>query len=245
MVYAPSSGVCIECKHTIYKVAVLTGFLLQVAYFSSAQEPIKKDTLVGLILGKNGKAIRNVPVSYKGSKEIVRSDKKGIFIIIGEALPDSLNLLLPSKKLIQIPVNGMSFLKIMTHETSFTVNESKNEILNIGYGTEKRSNSISTTLSITGDQLRETGERNIILAIAGKIPGVNLAYKEDGSPTLVIRGGTTLEGNNDPLYTLDGSIIDNPSFININDVTKVDVLKDGSIYGVRGANGVIQISTKK
>jgi TonB-dependent SusC/RagA subfamily outer membrane receptor len=93
--------------------------------------------------------------------------------------------------------------------------------------------------------LRETGERDIILALAGKVPGMNLTYNNNGIATLIIRGGSTLEGNNDPLYVVDGSIVDDLSFLNINDVDRIDVLKDGSIYGARGANGAIVVSTNK
>lgn len=229
----------------IRKPFLLIPTLLLFFYSLSAQQTSKKDTLVGLVLGKTGKAIRNVPVSYNGSREIFHTNKKGIFIIIKEVLPDSLNLILPSKKVIQVPVTGMRFLKIITNETSFSVVEAKNEIINIGYGMERRSTSISGGVTVTGDQLRETGERNVVSAIAGKVPGLTLVYKADGSVGVMIRGGTSLEGNNDPLYVVDGSMVDDLSGINLNDVEKVDVLKDGSIYGTRGANGAIQVFTRK
>ncbi len=229
----------------IRKPFILIATQLLFCYSLSAQQIQKNDTIVGLVLGKTGKAIRNIPVSFNGSSEIFHTNKKGIFVIIKDVLPDSLNLILPSKRIIQVPVMGMGFLKIITHETSYSVVESKNEILNIGYGMERRSTSTSGGFSVTGDQIRETGERNIILAIAGKIPGVNLVYKSDGSTGLMIRGGTSLEGDNDPLYVVDGSIVDDLSNININDVAKVEVLKDGTIYGTRGANGVILIFTRK
>lgn len=229
----------------IRKPLLLIATLLLLFHSLSAQQTSKNDTIVGLVLGRTGKAIRNIPVSYNGCSEIFYTNKKGIFIIIKDVLPDSLNLILPSKRVIQVPVMGMRFLKIITNEASYSVVESKNEIINIGYGMERRSTSISGGFSVTGDQIRETGERNIILAIAGKIPGVNLVYKNDGSTGLMIRGGTSLEGNNDPLYVVDGSIVDDLSNINVNDVAKVEVLKDGTIYGTRGANGVILVFTKK
>lgn len=229
----------------IYRIVLVVGLGILTVNDSLAFHAPVNDTLVGLVLGKNGKGIRNVPVYPAGTNEMVYTDRKGIFVIIRSSLPDTITLLLPSKKLLQVPVGGLRFIKILTNETLFTVAEAKEEILNIGYGSVRKSNSTSGGYTVTGNELLETGERNIILAIAGKVPGVNVVYKDDGSPTLIIRGGSSLDGNNDPLYVVDGSVVNDVSNINLNDVAKVDVLKDGSIYGTRGANGVIVITTEK
>lgn len=203
------------------------------------------DTLVGLILNKSGKAIKNVPVSAHGHPEVTLTDRNGVFVIIGDHLPNTVTIMLQSRKLVQIPVCGMYFLKIQTRETAFSVSQAKDEIMNIGYGQMKKSHSTSGNFSVTGDQLRSTGERDIINALVGKVPGINLVYNVDGKPSILIRGGTSLDSNNDPLYVVDGSIVEDISFINLNDVETVDVLKDGSIYGTRGANGAIIVTTKK
>ena len=219
-------------------------FLLTIVRVSFSQEPTPKDTLVGLIVNKSGKAIKNVPVSVAGHKDMTYSNRKGIFMVVGEHLPDSVTIMLPSKKLYQIPVGGMKFLKISTNETAFSVSQAKDEIVNIGYGSILKSHSTSGNYTITGDELRQTGERDIIMAIAGKVPGLNLVYNNNGAATLRLRGGASLDGNDDPLYIVDGSIVDDLLHLNMNDVAKVDVLKDGSIYGARGANGAIVVTTK-
>lgn len=206
---------------------------------------VPNDTLVGLILNRSGKAIKNVPVSVRGHQEMIKTDRKGIFMVTGAQLPDTVTIMLPSKKLFQIPVAGNKFLKINTNETAFSVSEAKDEIINIGYGKIHKSQSATGDFSVTGDQLRETGERDIIQAIVGKVPGLNVVYNSSGKATILIRGGTSLDGNNDPLFVVDGSIVEDLSFVNINDIDKVDVLKDGSIYGARGANGAIVVSVKK
>lgn len=216
-----------------------------VAQISYSQHPAAKDTLVGQILNKSGKAIKNVPVSVKGHQEMIRTDRKGIFLVVGNQLPDTVTIMLPSKKLFRIPVAGMNFLKIETNETAFSVAEAKDEIVNIGYGQMRKSRSTTGSFSVTGDQLRETGERDIIQAIVGKVPGLNMVYNSSGKATILIRGGTSLDGNNDPLYVVDGSVVEDLSFVNLNDIEKVDVLKDGSIYGTRGANGAIVVTTKR
>lgn len=176
---------------------------------------------------------------------MIRTDRKGIFLVVGNQLPDTVTIMLPSKKLFRIPVAGMNFLKIETNETAFSVAEAKDEIVNIGYGQMRKSRSTTGSFSVTGDQLRETGERDIIQAIVGKVPGLNMVYNSSGKATILIRGGTSLDGNNDPLYVVDGSVVEDLSFVNLNDIEKVDVLKDGSIYGTRGANGAIVVTTKR
>jgi TonB-dependent SusC/RagA subfamily outer membrane receptor len=226
------------------KVFLILVFLLTIVRVSFSQEPAPKDTLVGLIVNKSGKAIKNVPVSVAGHKDMTYSNRKGIFMVVGEHLPDSVTIMLPSKKLYQIPVGGMKFLKISTNETAFSVSQAKDEIVNIGYGSILKSHSTSGNYTITGDELRQTGERDIIMAIAGKVPGLNLVYNNNGTATLRLRGGASLDGNDDPLYIVDGSIVDDLLHLNMNDVAKVDVLKDGSIYGARGANGAIVVTTK-
>jgi len=207
---------------------------------------MSKDTLRGLVVNQKNKAIRNVSVTSKVSKA-VSTDRKGLFLITGETLPDTITLVLPSKKVLQIPVGGLNFAKIMVNDkASYTVKQAEDEITNIGYGSVRKSRSSSGSSSISGDKLRETGESNLIQALVGKIAGVSVAYREDGVMTLRIRGAISIdEKNNGPLYIVDGSIVDNPSLINISDIDRVDVLKDGSPYGVRGAAGVILVSLKK
>lgn len=227
------------------KIIILIALLGLVTLVSQAQAQSPADTLVGLVVNAKGKGIKNIPVFTKGTEEPVRTDRKGIFIIVQEQLPDSISIILPSKKIFQIPVNEMNFLKIKTGEKEYFISEGKDEIVNIGYGKQRKADGTSGAFSLTGKELIDTGETDLIRAIAGKIPGLNLNYKDDGSVTLEIRGGTSLDGRNEPLYLIDGSIVDDLKYLNLNDIERVDVLKDGSIYGARGANGAIVVTTKK
>jgi TonB-dependent SusC/RagA subfamily outer membrane receptor len=219
-------------------------FLLLQALFLPAQNVSEKDTLVGLILNAKGKGIKNVPVFVKDQDVPVKTDRKGIFTIVARQLPDSITIMLPSQKLFKIPVNNRKYMKILTGEAAFTVSEAKDEIIRIGYGTERQSRSTQSSFSVSGQELLETGERDIIHAIAGKVPGLNLKYKENGIASIQIRGGTGMGDENEPLYVVDGSIVDDLTYVNLNDVEKVDILKDGSIFGTRGANGAIVVTTK-
>jgi hypothetical protein len=204
----------------------------------------KEDTLVGLIVNKNGKGISNVPVLIKGRSQVYKTDRKGIFMIAGPGLPDSITVMIPSRPIFRIPVNGNNYIKITHMGTDYSVSRAQDEIINIGYGSRRRSQSTSGEFSVSGDVLRETGETNLIQALAGKVPGLTVVYNENGNIGLQIRGATSFSGGNEPLYIVDGSITEDIRFINLNDVEKVDVLKDGSIYGARGANGAIIVVLK-
>lgn len=222
----------------------ILSFVLIASSSLYSQEDQKVDTLVGLIINKDGKGIRNVPVSAKGLTEAVQTNRKGIFTITSKGLPDTITIVLPSKAIFQIPVKGMNFLKIMTREKDFTISEAKDEIVNIGYGSVQRSKSFSGDYSISGEMLVETGETNLLKALAGKVPGVMVVNKDDGTATLKIRGSASFEANTDPLYIVDDAVVDDVQTMSIYDVKKVTIMKDGSIYGVRGANGVVLITTK-
>ncbi|MEL7587840.1 MAG: TonB-dependent receptor plug domain-containing protein [Prolixibacteraceae bacterium] len=222
----------------------LTCLLVLQALLLFAQNVSEKDTLVGLILNAKGKGIKNVPVFVKEQDVPVKTDRKGIFTIAVNDLPDSITIMLPSQKLFQIPVNNRNYLKIRTGEAACSVMEARDEIIRIGYGVERQSRSTQSSFSVSGQELLETGERDIIHAIAGKVPGLNLTFKENGAVSIQIRGGTGMGDEHEPLYIVDGSIVDDLTYVNLNDVEKVDVLKDGSIFGTRGANGAIVVTTK-
>ncbi|MBX0290284.1 TonB-dependent receptor [Hymenobacter sp. HSC-4F20] len=126
-----------------------------------------------------------------------------------------------------------------------------NEVVVVGYGTQKAEAVTGSVASINGEALREVPSANITQALQGRLPGVQFSQSssQPGATTQIrIRGTRSLSASNDPLVVLDGipfpgSIGD----INPNDIQSVDILKDASataIYGSRGANGVILITTK-
>ena len=201
------------------------------------------DTLVGLVVDKKGKAMRNVAVSFPG-KDMQRTDKTGIFTFPNVSLHDTLSILLPKNRIWQIPVSGMRFLKITLRDTDYSVAEAKNEILETGYGTVKKSRSSSANIVLSGDELRATGQNDILQAIVGKVPGINLVYLDNGTQTISIRGGASISLDNSPLFLVDGVTVENLNYINLNDVKQVTIMKDASIYGARGANGAIVVTTR-
>ncbi|SKB45763.1 TonB-linked outer membrane protein, SusC/RagA family [Parapedobacter luteus] len=126
------------------------------------------------------------------------------------------------------------------------------EVVVVGYGTQRKEAVTGSVATIGGDQMRDVPSANISQALQGRLPGVQLSQtsSQPGATTQIrIRGTRSLNASNDPLVVLDGipfpgSIGD----INPNDIKSIDILKDASataIYGSRGANGVILVTTNK
>lgn len=125
------------------------------------------------------------------------------------------------------------------------------EVVAIGYGTMKKSDLTGSVTSIKSDALQKTPAAGLDQALQGRAAGVtvNANSGQPGANAVIrIRGIGSVMGGSDPIYVVDGMITTNISFLNPNDIESTEILKDASstaIYGSRGANGVILITTKK
>ena len=123
------------------------------------------------------------------------------------------------------------------------------EIVVIGYGSQKESDLTSAITTIKTEDIIKTPTSQAMQALQGKVAGVQIVSSgaPGASPTVRVRGIGSFEGNAAPLYVVDGMFFDNIDFLNPNDIETISVLKDASaaaIYGVRAANGVILVETK-
>ena len=126
-------------------------------------------------------------------------------------------------------------------KSDFNAPNPDDEEINIGYGNIKRSKSTASTSHLNVPQ--GSGYNNIFEYIQGRVAGVEVRGSE-----VRIRGERSILGDNSPLFIVDGMVVDDISFISPDHVSRIDVLKDASstsIYGARGANGVIIITTRK
>ena len=142
---------------------------------------------------------------------------------------------------------------------NFTIqNASPSTVLNIsyvgykviGYGTMKRKDLTGAVASVTGEKLAANPVANVAQALQGQLPGVSVA-SQDGRPgatmSIRVRGGGSITQSNDPLYIVDGVQVSDINDIPADNIESIDVLKDAAstaIYGARGANGVILVTTK-
>ena len=125
------------------------------------------------------------------------------------------------------------------------------ELVVIGYGSVRRKDLTGSTISVSADDLRMSPVTSAAQALAGKAAGVNV-IQQSGAPgadiQITVRGGTSITQGTEPLYIVDGFQMENGlQNVDINDIESIDVMKDASataIYGARGSNGVILITTK-
>ena len=145
-----------------------------------------------------------------------------------------------------IDVKGKKEIKVVMEDDNTTLND----VVVIGYGTVKKKDLTGSVSSINQKQIANIPVSNVSEAMTGKMAGVNITTTE-GSPDadvkIRVRGGGSLSQDNSPLYIVDGFPVSSISDIAPSEIQSIDVLKDASstaIYGARGANGVIIISTK-
>ncbi|MEO6980690.1 MAG: TonB-dependent receptor, partial [Mucilaginibacter sp.] len=191
--------------------------------------------------------VSGASIVVKGLSTGANSDNKGAFEI--NANPKS-TLIISSVGYVdkEVSVKGNSFLNV-------TLTQSKNElseVVVVGYGTQRKEAVTGSVASINGEKLREIPAPNISQSLQGRLAGIQISQtstKPGATMQIRIRGSRSLTADNNPLVVLDGipfpgSLAD----LNPDDIKSLDVLKDASataIYGSRGANGVILVTTNK
>lgn len=224
-------------------VSVLTVLLLTVNGY--AQQLV---TVTGVVRDKLG-SIPSATVMVKNEKQNTTTDLDGKF---------SIKVSNPNTAVLVVKFVGMEDstipLKGRTSGIQIEMKESLselNEVVVVGYGTQKRANVMGAVSSIKGTTLEKVPTSSVAEALVGRLPGVQVT-SADGSPgaeiMIRIRGGGSITQDNSPLFLVDGFEVANINDIPPTDVESVDILKDAAstaIYGARGANGVVVITTKK
>jgi TonB-linked SusC/RagA family outer membrane protein len=215
------------------------------------EKPIPDHTLVqeltGRVTDEEGNPLPGVNVMVKGVQRRSATDQAGAFSI--RAGPgDTLRFRLMGFYEEEIPVAGPLSLYV----TLLPKPSSLGEVVVIGYGTSSKENLTTAVGTVKGEDLNERATTlNVMQGLAGKVAGVSVMLnsgKPGGNPIVKIRGTGSINAYNGPLYVIDGIVGADPLIIDPNIVAAVDVLKDAAasaIYGSRGSNGVIVITTKK
>lgn len=200
----------------------------------------------GLITDSTGAGISNVSVKVKGRTTGVVSDAAGNYSIAaanGEVLEFTSIGYSPEER----TVSGSS-LNVTLYST---VDDAGDEIVVVGYGTMRKSDLTGSISTAKGSEILKVQSFNALEGLKGKAAGVNI-FSNTGQPggemRVIIRGLATINASANPLYVVDGVVMSNFQFLNPNDIESIEVLKDASsaaIYGARGANGVILVTTKR
>jgi TonB-linked SusC/RagA family outer membrane protein len=207
---------------------------------STAEKPIK-----GKVTGAKGEPLPGATILVKGTKNAVSTDFDGNFTI---DVPDSNSILVVSFTGYSTKEFAASdAMNIQLQEQ----NQTLNEVVVVGYGTQKKGTTTGAIASIKGGVLTQNASANVSNGIAGRMSGV-IANNRSGRPgddnsSLLIRGFNSFGGGTSPLVVVDGIPDRDLNRINPDDIESVTVLKDASaaIYGVRSANGVILVTTKR
>lgn len=146
----------------------------------------------------------------------------------------------------EIPLNGQTVVNVLLTEDT----QNLDEVVVIGYGTSKAKDLTAPIAVIKADEITKHATTSPMGALQGKVPGVQITNNgQPGSgPSVRIRGIGSMNSDSQPLYVVDGMFFDDINFLNNSDIQDISILKDASaasIYGVRAANGVVLITTKK
>lgn len=203
-------------------------------------------TVSGVVKDKaNGEPVIGATVVIKGLAIGTATDIDGNYKLNNVPADAVLTFSFVGMKPQDIPVDGRKIIDVDLEEDSKLIDE----VVVVGYGVQRKSDLTGAVGSIKSDELQKTSTANVANALQGKVSGVMVSsYGAPGSqPEVKIRGiGTT--NNSSPLYVVDGMFVNDISFLNSHDIQSMEVLKDASataIYGSRGANGVIIITTKR
>lgn len=219
---------------TFFTVCLLPGY----------GQRVDMDTIAGRVVNLKGNPISNALISVVGSKTFTVTNNTGVFQLVGVHLTDTLSIIVKKHRAI-LPVQGRKYMAIkMVDDTKFETEElGKDEVSKL-VRQLRRARDTNSSIIISGEELRATGEINVLNALAGKVPGLTIIMKDNGTVSVRIRGGSSMNLDDSPLYLLDDVETDRIESVNINDVKRVEVIKDSNIYGVKGANGVIKVFTR-
>ncbi len=220
------------------------------ANFENVQQQIN-----GTVQDGSGVPLAGVNVLIEGTTTGTQTDFDGKYTIAAST-GDELVFSYIGMKTKSVAVGQSNNINITMEEDAASLDE----VVVIGYGTQKKSDLTGAVGSVSADELQERPAASLTQSLSGKMPGVSVSInsgRPGGKSNIRIRGNSSVSLSNDPLYVVDGVILVSTGlannstpidYINPNDIASIEVLKDASataIYGSRGANGVILVSTKR
>jgi TonB-linked SusC/RagA family outer membrane protein len=244
-----------------FKALLFLGFsLISISLLSQTT------TITGNVISDDGMPLPGVSILVKNTANGTQTDFDGKYEIDFDSKKAILVFSYVGFTSQEIPVNGKSTISV----TLQTSQQSLNEVVVIGYGSVKKSDLTGSVTSIKADELNSGANVSVQQALQGRAAGVEI-YQKSGEPgsamAVNIRGASSISAGNDPLYVIDGVPVNNGivagsggagfvggqnarnplNSLNPEDIASIEILKDASstaIYGSRGSNGVVLITTK-
>ena len=214
--------------------------------------PLNKVTTQGRVTGQvvddTNSPLAGVTVTVKGTSTAVTTDENGSYAIEVPSSSAALVFSMVGYDVQELATDGVSVLNVTLRASVSDLDE----VVVVGYGTMRKSDLTGSVAQIKADDLKAVPVYNMEQALKGRAAGVQVTQnsgKPGGRIEVRVRGGNSMIGDNQPLYVVDGfPLTGDLNFLNPSDIESIDILKDASataIYGARGANGVVIITSKK
>lgn len=221
--------------------------VLTTASTNAASEAQQQKKVSGKITDSSGAPVPGVTVMVKGTTIGTVSDGTGKYSLPNVPEEGTLQFTFIGMKTQEVPVAGKSTIDVKMVEETIGLDE----VVAIGYGTMRKQDLTGSISTAKGDDILKLQSFNALDGLKGKVAGVNI-FSNTGQPggemRVIIRGISTINASASPLYVVDGVVMTDFQLLNPNDIESIEVLKDASsaaIYGARGANGVILVTTKR
>ncbi len=222
---------------------LITGVLQLQASEGSQQKQV---AVSGTVTDEKGNPLPGVTVTVKGTTIGTLSDASGKYTLNNSPQNATLIFSFVGMAPQEIPSNGRMQIDVVLKEAFIGLDE----VVVVGYGTQKRKDLTGAFAQVKSEDLLKTSVISLDQALQGKMAGVqvtNNSGEPGGSISIRIRGVGSINSSNEPLYIVDGIPSSSLTAINVNDIERIDVLKDASaasIYGSRASNGVVLVTTK-
>lgn len=207
----------------------------------------QQQTVRGIVKGPDGLPVIAANISQKGTNNATITDLYGNFTLNITGQHPVLVISYIGYVTTEVNVSGRAFIEVVLQEDV----EALDEVVVVGYGTMRKKDVTGAVSSVRTEDITKNATSNVMQAIAGKMSGVQVVQNSGtpgGDVSILIRGVGTINDAS-PLYVIDGVPVSGGMwYLNPNDVESIDVLKDASataIYGSRGANGVVMVTTKQ
>jgi len=221
-------------------------FLMLLLFVTGTSGIFAQRTVTGTVIDTDKQPVIGANVVVKGTTVGTVSDINGKYTINVPSSSSTLTFSFIGYVTKEVQAGNLALIDVTMEATATALSE----VVVIGYGVVKKRDLTGSVASISGAQIASIPVSNAAQAMVGKLPGVTVVSQDgrpDASVSIRVRGGGSISQSNDPLFIVDGFPVSSISDIPGDQIESIDVLKDASstaIYGARGANGVIMVTTK-
>ncbi len=235
-----------KIEFSSWKVVLFCFVFLSLSSLSRSQQPGR--LIKGQVNDAKGASLAGASVAVKGSAKAVITDAEGAFSITVPANAKTLVITFVGLKTQEVSIGSKTSFDISLQED---LTGGMDQVIVVGYGTQKKASVVGAISTVKGSELTRNGVPSVANSLTGLVPGL-VTVQQSGLPgaddsRIFIRGLSSFSGNNQPLVLVDG-IERGLNDIDPNDIETINVLKDASataVFGVKGGNGVILITTKR